>query len=193
MLTFLVEPCQADNSWKDILRIWCWIKQLLRMALLQIKFQPLWRNRRCLCQSLLWLGGFHPALGITGWWTDFFFYAIVMLTFLVEPCQADNMLRCSIEFLTMTRPRQHSDGMRYLGDIRTECPFLAVWSTIKATKRTLKKKRVFNVLIELEMLNQAATQDGASADQAPAAVENQKVSLPHRLFGGLGGVHYVGI
>ena len=22
--------------------------------------------------------------------------------------------------------RQHSDGMRYLGDIRTECPFLAV-------------------------------------------------------------------
>ena len=43
------------------------------------------------------------------------------------------------------------------------------------------------------MLNQAATQDGASADQAPAAVENQKVSLPHRLFGGLGGVHYVGI
>ena len=56
MLTFLVEPCQADNSWKDSLRIWCWIKQLLRMALLQIKFQPLWRNRRCLIlKSRKWL------------------------------------------------------------------------------------------------------------------------------------------
>ena len=82
MLTFLVELCQADNRWKVVLRIWCWIKQLLRMALLQIKFQPLWRNRRCLCQSLLWLGGIRPALGITGWWTGFFYYAIVILTFL---------------------------------------------------------------------------------------------------------------
>ena len=43
------------------------------------------------------------------------------------------------------------------------------------------------------MLNQAATQDGASGEQVPAAVEEQKVSLPHRLFGGLGGVYYVGI
>ena len=43
------------------------------------------------------------------------------------------------------------------------------------------------------MLNQTATQDGASEAQDPAVVEEQKVSLPHRLFGGLGGVHYVGI